>query len=495
MEGYRTIRATADSLMSTLVPIVLYGWLIVVPALFSMMSPVRAMIVSFVGAWMLLPTTGINIPGLPDYTKMTAAAVATLVGAAIFDPARLAAFRFSALDIPMLAWCLCPFASSIANGLGSYDGISAVVEHLIVWGLPYYLGRVYLTDVAATRHLAMALFIGGVVYIPLCLIEIRMSPQLNYWLYGFGGAGIEYSSELGKWGSRPQVFMGTALTLGLFMTASSLAGLWLWRTGTVHRVGVWSMGGVVAAVVVVSVACKNMGALSLLVAGWIALWAARRFKTKLIAFVLVTIAPLYMITRASGNWAGDGLVYFASSVNDRRAESIRFRLENEELLIEKALQRPAFGWGRWGRARVYAEMWDGTLKDVTVTDGLWVIAIGNTGLVGLASITAVLLCPAYLFLRRLPVGAWDSPSVGPAVVIAMLVVLYAIDNLFNAMQNPIYLVAAGGIVAILQADAVRVSRGAVGVARLPAGNPVRRRTGPRNGARSPADPQWAKPGA
>jgi O-antigen ligase len=132
----------------------------------------------------------------------------------------------------------------------------------------------------------------------------------------------------------------------------------------------------------------------------------------------------------------------AEMINEERADSIEGRLENEDMLIEKASLRPWFGWGGWGGWRVYDPK---TGEDITVSDGMWVIALGEKGMVGLVSVTAVVLLPFALFLRRVPARYWSTAAGGAPAALALLLMLYSIDNLFNAMLNPIYLLAAGGL--------------------------------------------------
>ena len=50
------------------------------------------------------------------------------------------------------------------------------------------------------------------------------------------------------------------------------------------------------------------------------------------------------------------------------------------MLAAKAMRRPVFGWGGWGRSRVHDE-W-GT--DLSITDGLWIIQFGQLGQVQLS---------------------------------------------------------------------------------------------------------------
>ncbi|MFH1111381.1 MAG: O-antigen ligase domain-containing protein [Planctomycetota bacterium] len=434
--------------MSDMVTIVLFGWIPAILVIFLVLPPRRAVLVSFLFAWMFLPSAGYDIPGFPDYTKVSATNVGALLAAAVFDPVRLFSFNPRLLDVPMLIWCLCPFASSLSNGLGVYDGFSAVAEHLIMWGAPYYIGRVYFTDFRALKELAVFLVVGGLIYVPFCLWEIRMSPNLAWYIYGLPGSGIEYAGEFGKWGSRPRVFMGTGLAVGMFMTVASLVGMWLWTTRNLRRLWLFSGGSLVALLVLVTIGCKNMAALSLLVFGLLVLFSARRARTALPVYLLLLAAPAYTLLRASGTWSGEPLVSASSRVHSRRGESLQFRLENEDILIEKALERPVFGWGRWGRARVYAE--DDT--DLSVTDGLWIIALGSTGTVGLAAMLSAHLAPLLMFVRRYPVQLWHDRTLAPTAVLAVVAGLYSIDNLLNHMFNPLFIIAAGGILGVIAAQ-------------------------------------------
>ncbi|NTV08786.1 MAG: hypothetical protein HGA81_09335, partial [Chlorobium limicola] len=160
-----------------MVPIVMFGWIPVVLLLFSRLQARTAASVAFVAGWMFLPVAAFKLPALPDYNKTTATCVGILLGAWLFDKQRFSEFRFNAADLPMIAWCIAPFFSSVANDLGPYDGLSQTMYQCITWGLPYYIARIYFTDTDAMKTLALAIFIGSIIYIPFCWFELIMSPQ------------------------------------------------------------------------------------------------------------------------------------------------------------------------------------------------------------------------------------------------------------------------------------------------------------------------------
>ncbi|CAN5832741.1 hypothetical protein BH23PLA1_BH23PLA1_10090 [soil metagenome] len=425
--------------MGLLVPITLFGWIPVVLFLFAVLPPRRAVIVAFVAGWLLLPNAGYTFQGLPDYNKVLATTLGVLLGTVLFDSGRFFAFRPRWADLPMLIWCLCPIASSLSNDLGLYDGLSASHRHLTTWGLPYLIGRLYLGEADGLRELATAILIGGLLYVPPCLYEIRMSPQLHRMLYGFAiWGGTRYG------GYRPQVFLSNGLELGMWMTAACLMGYALWAGGTIKRLWGLPFGALLLGLLLVTVLCKSTGALLLLAVGLAVLWVVRRTGSSLPVWVLILVSPLYMAVRTPGLWSGETLVELTQTyINEERAQSLEFRLINEDMLAVKALQRPVFGWSGWGRNRVYDEHG----RDISITDGLWIIALGVNGLVGLGALTMTFLLPPALLLR-FPVRSWSTSGLAPAAALAVLLGLYLIDNLSNAMVNPIYMLAAGGLVGL-----------------------------------------------
>ena len=88
----------------------------------------------------------LDISGLPDYSKITAATLGMTLGCLIFDPVRILKFRPRWFDLPMLLWCFTGLCSSLQNGLGPYDGLADSLTQILTWGLPYLFGRLYFGD-------------------------------------------------------------------------------------------------------------------------------------------------------------------------------------------------------------------------------------------------------------------------------------------------------------------------------------------------------------
>jgi hypothetical protein len=157
----------------------------------------------------------------------------------------------------------------------------------------------------------------------------------------------------------------------------------------------------------------------------------------------------YMAARAIGGWDGELAVRAAALVvGEDRAMSLEFRLINEQMLLDHASLRRMFGWGTQGGSLIK----DPEGEIISVPDGLWVIAIGTMGLLGLGAFYGATLLPILLLRRRARPVMWDAPLVAGASALAVALGLHAIDNLFNAMANPFFLLAMGGLTG-LAADA------------------------------------------
>jgi hypothetical protein len=426
------------------VPLAMFGWIPVVIVLFARLRPHRAAVAGFLLAWMFLPQYAYALPGLPDYNKISAASFGILAGALLYDrTAALASYRLHAADAPILAWCLAAPISSLSNGLGLYDGLSMLLTRITTWGIPYFIGRVFLNRADHLADLCRGIFFGALVYVPFCLYEIVMSPRLHKLVYGFHSHNFGQTKRGGGW--RPVIFMKHGLMNAMWMVSGTVAGLCLLFSRNLPRrlpLLPVATGALVALVFVVTLLCKSFGAFSLMVIGLAVIAAATRLRARWPLGLLVIIPLLYMGLRASGAWDGQNLIRASLAIsNAERAGSLEFRINNENMLIEKALERPLFGWAGWKRSYVRNDAG----VTISVPDGLWIIVFGQNGLFGLVAVSAVLILPPLLLLHLFSPARWREPEVAALVPLAVLLVLFMIDNLFNDMFNPVMLLSAGGL--------------------------------------------------
>ena len=106
------------------------------------------------------------------------------------------------------------FGNRILPAETHYDALSAVVGQLLFL-LPFFLGRHLLRKPIDNAEIMRVLVIAGLLYSLPMLFEIRMSPQLHRWFYGYDSS--DFIQAVRDNGFRPMVFMGH-----LYLRRSSL---------------------------------------------------------------------------------------------------------------------------------------------------------------------------------------------------------------------------------------------------------------------------------
>ncbi|OUC11642.1 MAG: hypothetical protein B0A82_25885 [Alkalinema sp. CACIAM 70d] len=435
--------------MFILIPITLFGWLGVVFFLFKHLPTHRALVISFVTAYLFLPVYAYLIPGLPAYGKMTATCYAVCVAGILLDWHYIKSFRFSLIDIPIAVWCICPFITSIDNGLGAYDGFRAFSEQFAYWGVPYFFGRLYLGHFTGLRTLAVGIVAGGFAYAPLCLFEFKMSPQLHQMIYGIPVNNYAFLQSIRKGGYRPILFNVHGLSVALWMSIATIIAIWLWQSGSLKTLWNISIGKIISFLTFVVIIIQSTGAWLYLILSIAVIVSVKFLRTSILMIALVLTVSGYLYVATTGYFNGDQIVrFFSTAVNPDRAESLQFRLDQEKLLVAKARQRIVWGWGGWGRARVFNEYG----YDVSVTDSFWVIIFGTMGLMGIFSIIVLIFLPILLFTYYFPAKTWLHPKIAPAAAIAMSLICFMTDNLVNNMGNTVYVLALGSLSGVIAVE-------------------------------------------
>lgn len=442
--------------MGALIPVVLYGYLPLVIFFFAIMPARRAVVVSYLVAWLFLPLVSYKfVAGLPAYNKISAAAVGCMAGAVLFHSGELLKARWSWMDLPVVAFCLAPIATNVTVGAGLYEGVAITLQEIFLWGVPWVLARAFFSDLAGARELALGIVAGGLLYVPLCLIEIRLSPQMNYWVYGFHQHAFNQTRRLGGW--RPMVFMQHGLAVGMWMTSAALVAWWMWKGRVLPRLGGLPTGLMVGSLLVTAVLCKSTLALVLLGVGMGGLWVSRALGTRWLLGLLIASAPAYMLLRTTGDLMLSPVVTAVDVVfGHERSSSLSTRLRNEQLIVNKAMESPLLGWGSGGRYLVMDP--DDPTRVLSVPDQYWVINLGRGGALAVTALAGVLLVPSLMFAWTCPPRDLGTGDVATVAALAMVPVLFMIDCLMNAMMNPLFTMAAASVAGVTAA-ARRAARG------------------------------------
>ncbi len=516
-------------------------WPIVVLVLFRRLSIPAALAWSVVGGYLLLPPGArYDLPVLPPYDKTTMPIVAAalmcllvstsapvrraLRGTRDDRPARpggpraaargggadptLAVLRATArrrssrpalLGIATLLLAV-PVGAALTNGeslnfgprflsgLDFYDALSGVSRFLMML-LPFLVARRYLVTADAQATLLKVLVLSGLGYALLALVEVRLSPQLNNWIYGYYAHNFNQHIRAG--GFRPMIFLEHGLRVGIFFAMTVLLAAALWRAARSGRLSgavpdpalpaepppsadtapasadatpapagpgpsrrppprpprggrapaLWLAA--CFALFVTLFLSKTLGAFLIALALLpVALLLRPRFQT-LVAAGLALFVVVYPITRGAGLVPTGAIVDAAARIDTSRAASLAFRFDNEDILLDRAGEKPLFGWGGYSRNRVFDPE---TGRDLSITDGTWVLTIGTYGWVGYLAYFGLLTLPLFWMLR-VPAARGDPIMAG----LALALTANLIDLLPNSALTPLTWLIAGAMVGRLEA--------------------------------------------
>ena len=430
----------------------LFAWPLISIVFFQRLRLPLAILVTILGGYLLLPSRiSLDLPLLPELDKTSIPAITALVLALIFTkddrssdarpvgliprhPAALALLGLLVLGSVMTVLTngdALTYGFRTLPGLRLYDAASTVLSAMMVV-IPLVLARRYLADPAALRLFLGVICGAAVAYAFLALFEVRMSPQLHTWVYGYFPHGWRQHVRGG--GFRPVVFLGHGLILGIFLTMSLLATVGMMRVDARRR-GLFL--GAALWLGLTLLLSRNLGALMIAtVLLPVILFLSVRGQL-LAAAIIAGVFLTYPVMRVAQVLPFEQVLTFAADVDPARAGSFMTRLENEERMLAKASERPLFGWGGWGRSRVYAE--DGS--DITIADGAWVIILGVHGWVGYLARFGLVAVPVFLLLlrrRRYDVGMETS-------VLTVVLAANLIDLVPNSAIMPLTWMLAGAL--------------------------------------------------
>ncbi|MCF2906671.1 hypothetical protein L0666_16880 [Octadecabacter sp. CECT 8868] len=442
--------------------IALFGWPVVATIFFYRYSLAAAICITVVAGYLFLPIApNFDLPLLPTLDKESIPAFSALV-LALAGVGATAHGRMSGSKIPSNSFklpliprgklilallatiMLCGVITAYLNddplrygprvvrGLTLYDGFASSMKAGVMI-LPLLLGYAFLSGPQEHRTILIVLAIFGAIYSLLALYEIRMSPQLNRTVYGFFPHSWAQHKRGGGW--RPIVFLQHGLYLGIYLAMATFAAVSVLKAATAElRTKVMWLAIVTGGTLLLS---SNLGAtLILFILMPVLLFMSERLQL-LIAAAIAALVLLYPMARGAGIVPTEAVVSFAEKIDESRADSLEFRLLNEDVLLEKATQRPWFGWGGWTRGRIFDEKGNIT----SITDGHWITIFGDGGWFRYISEMGLLCLPVILLAFRR-----KEDDLGPFTVgIVLVLVVNLIDLIPNAGLSPITWMISGAL--------------------------------------------------
>jgi hypothetical protein len=426
---------------------VLLGWFFVVVYLFRVYSIQQAIVTSIIGGFLILPFgLAVDLPLIPPLDKYSIPSISAffilrfILGKRIRTPS-----RFSLVGVLYIVCLLVPFVTALNNsqpygfirGLTSYDALSALIQQWIVL-IPFILGYAFIRTADSVLVLLKSLLIAGLLYSILMLFEVRMSPQLHNWIYGYHGMeGFAQQKRYG--GFRPTVFLGHGLYVAFFAVTVLFASEILLKLK--ERVSKrFSAKQLTVYLFVVLVFCKSIASI---IYGAVMLpimhYAKARLQIK-IAVIIALFAIFYPLMRLYDVLPLDNLLHFVNGFDAQRGQSLGYRFDMEQTLLAHVREQVFFGWGGWGRNRVYSE--EGL--DLTVTDGYWMIVFGGYGLIGFLSVFGLLATPIFKAASVIKgkVTSFDQVTLAG---MSLILAINMFDLLPNDTLTPLTWLVAGAL--------------------------------------------------
>ncbi|MCB9604172.1 MAG: hypothetical protein H6720_27935 [Sandaracinus sp.] len=325
------------------------------------------------------------------------------------------------------------------------DGLQYGFDEVLSVGFPFILGRTLFRRRRDLLDLMHFLVVATLVQSVLLLVELRMSPVWHMWIYGYG-AHSDFLQTIRWGGYRPMNFMAHGLALALFVCVGLLAAVVLAKIGVPIRKR-WSPKRVAIGLTFALVLCKSTGALIYGVLLIPLLVKVAPEKQVRFAVVVAWLVALYPALRAFDVVPADELVQTAEDLfGEDRAQSLAFRFDNEEMLLDKARERLWFGWGGHGRSAVYD---DEMGKENSVADGHWIIVLGLRGVVGMFTAFSFLLLPLFVVKRRITLFA-DPDDRRLVAGLAVICATVTLDLIPNGLFASYPYLLAGALFGVLQ---------------------------------------------
>lgn len=440
--------------------LMLLAWPLASLVLFRRLPLERAIIWCFLGGYLVLPPVAeFDLPLVPDMDKHAIPSVMAwflcvfmLKKPVSFWPASWTArgllliFVFG--TVPTVFTNSDPLTSEVIHsswpieiiatqlpGLTWRDLGSVVINQVIVL-LPFFLARQYLSSEHGLRELLLALVIAALAYTLPSLFEIMFSPQLNIWIYGF--FQHDFAQMIRGNGFRPIVFLQHGLWVAFFMATACMACASLARSSQ-NREDRVRFGWALVWLFWVLVLCKSLASLlyGLAFVPFVLLMP-NRWQVHL-ALLLVLFGVLYPMLRNLDLVPVDAILAQAHEINPARADSLDYRIRNEEILMDRAHEKPWFGWGGWGR-NLIRDLETGEI--LTIPDGRWIIIFGTFGWVGYVAEMGLLALPVWLLWLRS--SRWNPPSPQVAAV-SLILAATMVDMLINATLIHFTWMCAGAV--------------------------------------------------
>lgn len=421
-------------------------WPLIVIFLIKRCGIEKGVLLSLLVCYMFLPAGfNIDLPAIPPLNKFSITTL-TITAYLLLSGKSLGYQNLTTkMKLLVIAFFISPFLTVLNNpepygfihGLTLYDGLSDTVNNFLYF-MPFLIGTYYLRTYNQQIMLFKVFSIAAVIYAFFALYEIRMSPQLHVILYGY--FPHDWIQQYRQGGFRAIVFMGHGLLVAFFFTIglaflNSLSKINL-------KVLPFNNYALLVFLLITLVLMKSIAALVFALFAALMISLASRKVMHLVSIAIAVLFITYPLSSSLNLFPHQQISNIAGIISLERQQSLDYRFKNENILLDHANSKPLFGWGGWGRNRIYDSE---TGEDISTTDGNWIIKLGLKGWFGFLSEFLFIVIPLWLAYKLKSNNNFPKNEAFLLASHALIVAIILLDQMPNASMNALYWLISGSL--------------------------------------------------
>ena len=356
-------------------------WPFVALILYKKLPTVHATFWTIVGGFLVLPVRlYIDFPLIPPLGKESISVISALVGCIYIKKIKIRFIPAGGLERWLVVILLITPLITVMNnqetynfipGLTLHDALSAIINQYIKI-LPFILGLQLIKTYDDQIVLFKLLATSAILYSVLVLFEIRMSPQLHTWIYGY--FPHSFGQQFRSGGFRAVVFMGHGLIVSMYLAiALGALAILMKKKVKIYGISIWVF---ILYFIMLLFLNKTVSGFVLGLFLFVAIAGLSANMLRRLSIVLMGVVLLYPALLIFDLFPYKQLIQLATNFDPERGASLAFRFHHESLLLDHAKDKLFFGWGGWNRNRIIG----------SVKDGYWIGVLGVQGLVGFVSL-------------------------------------------------------------------------------------------------------------
>jgi hypothetical protein len=412
-------------------------WPLVSVMLYKRKDTLTATFFTIVGGYLILPVrTEIDFPLIPALNKESVSALSALIGCIYIKKVKIDLIPKEGVERWLiLIFLLLPILTVITNTEPVFDGKfwrpeltfrDAIGGMFLNWVkiIAFILGLQLIKKYDQQLLLFKYFTIAGLWYSLPILLEIRLSPQLHTWIYGF--FPHFFNQQMRGDGFRAVVFLGHGLLVAIFVVIALASATTLWK----QRINTFRIPAflTVLYLLMVLILSKTLGAnfLALILIPAI-VWLPSSMHNN-ISRSLMLVIILYPLLTMFKIFPQQEILEFVSSINPDRAGSLFYRFQMETRILEHTTNKFLFGWGAWDR----------NLPWGTVPDGYWIVLLSSQGFTAFIAVFGLALTATIKGVKASN-ELVEKAEKQLLTINILLIVVIMIDQIPNSSMNSIYI--------------------------------------------------------